>query len=298
MSFPPPDAPRRSGSRPSRRPLASVAGLYLVFMALHVALAWDSGRLVTDVAPDIGPWLGPVDWGIYAAFALAVAALRGWPRTGLTRAPAAGWLRLAAAPVVAGLPFLVLGFNLESGSIVPLLFVGTPLVALNEELFFRGIVLDLLRPLGWRSAILGSAVMFGASHTVNLVSGANVPFTAMQVAATTAGGVALAAIRIRTGSLWPVLAVHVVLDVIAISTLTGSATSSPLLLPVLFAWLAANLALWRYGWRLLAGRGEATLDQLANGCGAPTATGHQEGTWGAGPGEAPRLGAAARATDE
>ena len=26
---------------------------------------------------------------------------------------------------------------------------------------------------------------------------------------------------------------------------------SPILLPVLFIWLAANLAMWRYGWQLL-----------------------------------------------
>jgi hypothetical protein len=134
---------------------------------------------------------------------------------------------------------------------VPLLVVGVPLVALNEELFFRGVLFDLLGPLGWRRAVLWSSVAFGASHIVNLVAGAFPPFVLMQVAATTAGGVALAAIRIRTGSLWPVIAVHAVIDLVAVSTLTGSATNSPILLPVLFGWLAANLLLWRYGWRLL-----------------------------------------------
>jgi hypothetical protein len=86
---------------------------------------------------------------------------------------------------------------------------------------------------------------------VNIVAGAYPPFIAMQVAATTAGGVALAAIRIRTGSLWPALVIHLVIDLIAVSTLTGAATTSPILLPVLFLWLAANLAMWRYGWQLL-----------------------------------------------
>ena len=64
-------------------------------------------------------------------------------------------------------------------------------------------------------------------------------------------GVALAAIRIQSGSLWPVLAVHVVIDLVAVATLTGPSTASPILLPVLFGGLGANLLLWRYGWRLL-----------------------------------------------
>ena len=126
-----------------------------------------------------------------------------------------------------------------------------PLVALNEELFYRGVLLDLLKPFGWRRAVLWTSIAFGASHLVNLGAGAYPPFIAMQVAATTAGGVALAAIRIRTGSLWPALLIHLVIDLIAVSTLTGAATTSPILVPVLFIWLAANLAMWRYGWRLL-----------------------------------------------
>lgn len=142
--------------------------------------------------------------------------------------------------------------------------VGVPLVALNEELFFRGVLLEILRSLGWRRAVLWSAVAFGAAHLPNLVSGSYPPFVAMQVAATTAGGVTLAAIRIRTGSLWPVLLIHLVLDWIAVSTLTGPATSSPILLPVLFLWLGANLLLWRYGWGLMRGRTDEELDQLAD----------------------------------
>jgi membrane protease YdiL (CAAX protease family) len=253
------------GSPETRRSLAVALGWYAAFMALHVALAWDGGRLVTTLLPGIGAWLGPVDWAIYALFAIVAATAVGWRGTGITRRPTRGWVGMAAVPIAAGLPFLLFGFNLEPDSVIPLLLVGTPLIALNEELFFRGVLLDVLRPLGWRSAVLWSAALFGASHLANLVAGASLPFTVMQVAATTAGGVALAAIRIRSGSLWPVLVVHVVLDVIAISTLTGPAVDSAILLPVLFAWLAANLVLWRFGWRLLAGRPDDALDRMADG---------------------------------
>jgi membrane protease YdiL (CAAX protease family) len=254
-------------SQPSTaRTLALPLALFASFEAFHVAFAWNGGALLTTLVPGIGVWLGPVLWGIYSVIALVfTAALHAWSRVGLTRRPAPGWVRLSWAPVAAGLPFLAFGFNLEPGAVVPLLLVGTPLIALNEELMFRGILLDLLRPLGWRRAVTWSAVLFGSGHLLNLVAGANIPFTAMQVAATTAGGVALAAIRIRTGSLWSVIAIHVVLDVVAISTLTGPAVDSPILLPVLFTWLGANLLLWRYGWALLAGRSDEELDALADG---------------------------------
>ena len=115
--------------------------------------------------------------------------------------------------------------------------------------------------------MLWTAVLFGCSHLVNLVAGAYPPFTAMQVAATTAGGVAFAAIRLRSGSLWPLLVLHAAIDVVAVATLTGPATSSPILLPVLFGWLAANLALWRYGWWVL--RTQAAGDGAPSPASAP-----------------------------
>lgn len=233
-----------------RRAAVLAIGLYAGFMALHLLLAWDGGQIVRAVLPHVDVWLGPVDWAIYAVFAVgAAAAVRA--DTGIGRRPARGWARLSLPLLAAGSPFLLFGYNLDAGSVIPLLVVGVPLVALNEELFYRGVLLDMLKPFGWRRAVLWSSIAFGASHLVNLVAGAYPPFIAMQVAATTAGGVALAAIRIRTGSLWPALFVHLVIDLIAVSTLTGSATNSPILLPVLFIWLVANLAMWRYGWRLL-----------------------------------------------
>jgi membrane protease YdiL (CAAX protease family) len=249
----------------ARRTLATAITLYAAFMALHVVLAWDAGGVVRTVAPGIGRWLGPAGWAVYALAAAVAVSLVGLSATGLTRVPARGSWPLVLAPIAAGLPFLLLGVHIEPGDIAPLLLVGVPLVALNEELFFRGILLPLLRPLGWRRAIIWSSVAFGASHLANLVSGAYPPFVAMQVAATTAGGVALAAIRIRSGSLWPVLVTHVVLDVVAVSCLTGPGTTSPILLPVLFGWLIANLALWPFGMRLIAGRSGADLDRDAAG---------------------------------
>jgi membrane protease YdiL (CAAX protease family) len=250
-----------------RHAAAFVLGAFMVFEAIHVAIAWSDARIIRSALPWLpDDWLGPVVWGCYAVIALALVAALGWWRAvGLTRLGRRGTLAVLAYPFATGLVFLVLGVHLDRSQVVPVLLVGAPLIALNEEVFFRGFALEGLRPLGWRAAIVGSAALFGAAHTVNVISGANLPFTIMQVAATTAGAITLAAIRIRTGSLWPAIALHLGLDIVALATLTAAGVSSPILVPVLVAWLVLNLSLWWYGWRLLHGRTHDELDRLYAG---------------------------------
>lgn len=250
-----------------RHPAAFALGLFFAFEALHVAIAWDGARLFRAAAPWVpDAWLGPAVWGFYTVVVLALIAVLGWWRSvGLTRRGRRGAAVLLLYPLATGAVFLLLGVNIAPAEVVPIVLVGAPLIALNEEGFFRGVMLEALRPLGWRRAIIGSAALFGSAHAVNVIAGANLPFTVMQVAATTAGGVTLAAIRIRSGSLWPVIALHIGLDVMALVSLTAGGVDSPILLPVLFAWLGLNLTLWAYGWRLLRGRSDADLDALYDG---------------------------------
>ena len=75
----------------------------------------------------------------------------------------------------------------------------------------------------------------------------------------------LAAIRIRSGSVWPPIAVHALLDTIALSTLTGDGLAVPWLVPVVVAWGLVNLALWPIGWRLLRGSSDAELTAAYDG---------------------------------
>lgn len=253
-----------------RRALIGALALFAVFEAIHVLLAWDNSRIIRSFVPSA--WIGPAAWAIYSAIAaVLLTVFRRWRGAGLLRPGRRDSLALLAYPLLAGTPFLLFGANLPAADYLPLIVVGTSLIAFNEEAFFRGLMLDWLRPLGWRRAIVGSAVLFGSAHALNLVSGANIPFTVMQIAATTAGGVALAAIRIRSGSLWPVIVLHIVFDAIALATLTGPAVNSPYLLPILFLWFGLNLSLWWYGWRLLKGRSDEDLDRLYDGLPEPAA---------------------------
>ena len=69
---------------------------------------------------------------------------------------------------------------------------------LTEELLYRGAGISLLRPYGVATAVIATAVLFGLAHGLLLSLGAFVLF-----------GLVTALLRIRTGSIYPSLAVHV-----------------------------------------------------------------------------------------
>ena len=256
-----------------RRTLAVGAGLYAIFMGLHVLLAWDGGRVIRTFIPGVDGWIGPAGWAIYAAVAVLAIPSVGMPATGLTRGPSRGSWRLVLAPLAAGLPFILFGINVAPGDIVPLLVVGVPLIALNEELFYRGILLPLLRPMGWHRAVLWSSIAFArvapreprlaartrrswrcrspprrpaASRWRRSGSGSGQPVAGPRDACR--AGPRRGRDPDRTGDREP----------------RSSCRADGLA-------ARRNLALWRYGWWLLAGLDDHALDRLAAGIGPDAA---------------------------
>jgi membrane protease YdiL (CAAX protease family) len=161
---------------------------------------------------------------------------RGWrllmPVGLLVIAPTLGYaLASADEPVVGdgiGLP-LALAFVLLSIAI-----------AVNEELWFRGLVVDRLER-GARDLLVigGSALLFGLPH----LSGTRASIL-NAVAVTFAVGIPFTIVRMRARSLWPLIAWHALIDTWAfIHTGSVVAEGSPslgdalisLLLPVLVA---------------------------------------------------------------
>ena len=102
-----------------------------------------------------------------------------------------------------------LGTTWESGWIdVALLMIAVAIVTpIAEELMFRGYILDSIRRIhGDWPAIIGSAILFGLVH-IN-------PFLVGQAFI---GGVIYGWIRIRTGSLLPSIACHMMWNIMALS---------------------------------------------------------------------------------
>ncbi len=98
-------------------------------------------------------------------------------------------------------------FNLPEGPagfVVSVLTIAV-LPALLEEFAYRGVVLSLLRPFGSGFAVIVSGVMFGLMHG-NM---AQIPFAVIV-------GIALSYITVRTGSIWPSVALHFINNFISV----------------------------------------------------------------------------------
>jgi membrane protease YdiL (CAAX protease family) len=117
--------------------------------------------------------------------------------------------RAAAATVVFG---YLAPFPPQALTTIALAVLLVALVAVGEEIAFRGVLLHLLAPRGVAAAVALSSLLFGLTHTVNLLLGAPPAGVALQVFFAGTGAVGLAALRIRTGSLWPGIALHAAYD--------------------------------------------------------------------------------------
>jgi membrane protease YdiL (CAAX protease family) len=149
-----------------------------------------------------------------AAVGLSLVDRLGWYRRVGFCAPRQ-WKRLW----LAWLPALYVAFSLAAGvgdRSVPIALgiVGLAVaVGLEEELWTRGLLLESLRWRGTTTAVVLSALWFGALHSLNLLSGQPISATVAQMGFAAAFGLALGAVRVRVGSLWLTIALHALYDV-------------------------------------------------------------------------------------
>lgn len=86
------------------------------------------------------------------------------------------------------------------------------LAGVVEETAFRGILLTRLLPRGLWTAVLLSSALFGLLHVANLFLGSPWQTVLLQVTFAAMAGTGYAAMRLRTGSLWPPIVLHALFD--------------------------------------------------------------------------------------
>jgi len=192
-----------------RRPWPVVVLVLATPAALGVALR------ALGATSSTRPLLALAAEAFFALVAVAATGVLGWWReSGLTDA----WRQrplvlLAAAPValvwLVATPLLVTGH--ARWGLLPILLPLVALVGLSEELSCRGLVLYGLRRLGPLGAGLGAAAIFGLLHFINLTARPLGP-TSLQVLAAFQVGLLFAALRLRMGTLWPVVGAHALFD--------------------------------------------------------------------------------------
>lgn len=129
-------------------------------------------------------------------------------------------------------------------AVVPAIVWLAVAVGMNEELFYRGVVLKVMRRYGARRAIVYSALIFGVLHLANLGNGSSAGYLVLQVVFSALFGFVTAELVAVTGSLWPGVAFHAAYDTVAYLGGDSSSTTALVSLAVQVVLLGA------YGWWL------------------------------------------------
>ena len=202
---------QRPGIGVKRPYLFSIAVVGL-FTAVHLLSAFLEAAL---------PHLPPLSLQFLAALVLAVLAivllttLRSWRNVGFRALQSRKDLRLYWVPLFPLLPVLIgtvaAMTRLPIGEVVFYLALACA-VGFVEEVYFRGLMLRSLVSLGlWRAAVITS-VLFGLMHLQNLLFGADLAATSLQVVYASAMGFGFAAVTLRTGVIWPLVVIHALID--------------------------------------------------------------------------------------
>ena len=153
--------------------------------------------VMTGAAVAVRSWFG--SWR-----SLGVNGPHLWSRPGLLSVP----LLLALSPLVVGLQQL-------TASIWLLLVVGYALTGFTEELLWRGIAQRLLAPLGPARGVLVGSALFGLAHLGNVLYRDSVTLVLAQAWGAFCFGVGYAALRRRTNTIVPLMALHLLTDLCA-----------------------------------------------------------------------------------
>lgn len=117
------------------------------------------------------------------------------------------------------IPLVMYGFSGKISAYQYLIIaLFTIAVGVNEEIYFRGLILRILSEKGKKHAIIGSAIIFGILHLSNAFNGKNILYLILQMFFAFFVGFVLAEIVSITKSLWIVIIWHASHDFISMTT--------------------------------------------------------------------------------
>lgn len=233
----------------ARRPVVFALAATVVPLAMIKVL--DSVLPRLDLSPLAVRLAGEA--GLAGYVAVLLFRLRWWREAGF--GTFGSGRRLAACLPFLLLPLIVVAANgvkaAPAGQVAGFTLFAI-LVGFGEEGLVRGIVLRGLLPLGLRRATVLSSLLFGAGHLANVFQGADPMTTAVQATYATLLGIGVAGARLYTGVIWPMIALHTLVDLADFAG-RGFALPAPrrlaigdAVVPIILTGLCAL-----YGWWLL-----------------------------------------------
>ncbi len=187
-------------------------GVYLIWQAIGLGIQkFGSGSEEIDLLDLVKHGISP-SLAAASLFLLAtVLVMRWWREVGLAQGPQRGTLKVIWPWLLFLALFAVsaLGAGMPPATVTLFILANTMMVGWSEEVMFRGIMLrGLFRSGGIWVAILGSSALFGAIHVLNVFLTGDLRGAVIQAGAAFLSGVFLAAVRLRTGSLWTGIVLH------------------------------------------------------------------------------------------
>jgi membrane protease YdiL (CAAX protease family) len=111
--------------------------------------------------------------------------------------------------LLAELPLILVGVDFKGFTYVSVLAFFTLMVGISEELYFRGIILKLLKDnFSVKQTIIISALIFGIGHSASILAGESIVEVLLQIINAIMFGILAAEIVILTKSLFPVIIWH------------------------------------------------------------------------------------------
>lgn len=140
-----------------------------------------------------------------------------WGKAGFTTGISLAQVPLFILPLAIALFSLVQGIRVTAPVTILAFAALTILIGFTEETWFRGLIFTTLLPAGTMRAVAISSFLFAAPHLLNAVGGVWDPvFTVVDAGAAFGIGITFAALRLRTGSIWPLVGLHALFDFTAL----------------------------------------------------------------------------------
>ncbi len=180
---------------------------------------------------------------VLTIIAVILLSVMGWWRVAGFRPPDhPADLLYFIVPFLPAVISLVAGIELKNILVVTQLLIITSMVGFAEEAIFRGLMLNALKSRGAWTAAIVTSLLFGLSHSLNVLSGKNLADIVTQILYALAIGFAFAALVLKKGIIWPLVLAHFLIDFTA---MIGRTDFSPVLNGVLG--VAITFVLGSYG---------------------------------------------------
>ena len=212
-----------------RHPFAYVAVIMatLLGFAYLSRLAFPTAVLgsAAEVAPDTATTPSAIDrvlvlfrdaqalfWSLTLVLSSILFSILGWSGVGFEGSVRWRNLYLLWFPLGVAALSLAGGVGISGGGYLLAALIGVLLAVVGEEIVFRGVLWRALIPKGPIAATLTTALLTGTLYLINATLASRpLPETVFNTLTATCAAVTYGALRWRTGALWPVVLVHVIL---------------------------------------------------------------------------------------